>query len=87
MHGRGFQQVFNRTGQNRTEQEALHLLQQEARGGNVNASKPYTLKDDKCREDSTVVVQGEWCTGVTELSGSIRLYETQVIWDYYLVIE
>lgn len=45
-------------------------------GRNVNASKPYTL-NDKPREDSTVVVQGEWRTGVTELSGQIRLLTVQ----------
>lgn len=65
------QQVFNRTGQ-----EAPHPSQLYSNaggpGGNVSASNPYTLKNDKHREDSTAVVQGKRVTGVTELSRPIR---------------
>lgn len=41
---------------------------QEACEGNVNASKLYTFKDDKHREDSAAVVKGEQTVWVTELS-------------------
>lgn len=61
------------TGQDRIGQEELHLSQQETRGENVSAIKLHTWKDDKHRQDSTAVVQGERPVGVTELPQSIRL--------------
>lgn len=71
--GRKLDSSKSLTGQNRIGQEELHLSQQETRGGNVSAIKLHTWKDDKHRQDSTAVVQGERPVGVTELPQSIRL--------------
>lgn len=67
------------TVQNRIGQEELHLSQQETRGENVSAIKLHTWKDDKHRQDSTAVVQGERPVGVTELPQSIRLLHIQLM--------
>lgn len=71
--GRKLDSSKSLTVQNRIGQEELHLSQQETRGENVSAIKLHTWKDDKHRQDSTAVVQGERPVGVTELPQSIRL--------------